>query len=263
MSVIGTAADPRDLVRPDQQAVADQLALRAAALRAGQRRLRGAVLGRRRLAGAVCVAPHPALRLRADADAQHRAGRYPLHRAAGLAWVRPGRWPAAAGRAHGPCRQGRAALDRHRRDAVAAERVHEDRARAGARRVVPQARLLGADGQPAVPDPAGVGGAAAGRADPEGAEPRHRRHHRGGRRIGVPRGRAALVEGGDRRGRQSAARRRSPTTTCTTTSAPASPPSSIPKATRWAPATTSSSRRSRWAPAACGGRGSCRARRAT
>jgi rod shape determining protein RodA len=49
---------------------------------------------------------------------------------------------------------------------------------------------------------------------------------------------------------------------CTTTRRPASIPSSIPKAIRWAPATTSSNRRSRWVPAACGARDSCKARRA-
>ena len=51
--------------------------------------------------------------------------------------------------------------------------------------------------------------------------------------------------------------------TCTTTSAPASPPSSTPRATRSAPATTSSSRRSHSGPAGSGARASCRARRAT
>ena len=43
----------RDLVRPRRQDLADQLALRAAALRAGRRRLRRAVQRRRRCAGAV------------------------------------------------------------------------------------------------------------------------------------------------------------------------------------------------------------------
>ena len=56
--------------------------------------------------------------------------------------------------------------------------------------------------------------------------------------------------------------RSSSTRICTTTSARGSTRSSIPRAIRSAPATTSSSRRSRWARAACGARASCRARRA-
>ena len=73
----------------------------------------------------------------------------------------------------------------------------------------------------------------------------------------------ALVE--DRR-RARGARRGGATRLCASarlSARPDRPPSSTPRATRSAPATTSSSRRSRSAPAACGARGSCRARRAT
>ena len=92
-----------------------------------------------------------------------------------------------------PCRQGRAALDRAGRAAAAAVRADEDRAGAGAGLVVPP-RLVGADRQSAVPDPAADRGAGAGRSDREGAQSRHGGDHRAARRRDVLRRRRALVE---------------------------------------------------------------------
>ena len=95
---------------------------------------------------------------------------------------------------------------------------------AGAGLLVPP-RLLGADGQSAVPDPAGDRGADPGRADPEGAEPRHRGDHRG---AGRPRSSSPPACGGGSscwsrcRSRWS---RASPTRICTTTSGRGSTPS--------------------------------------
>ena len=60
---------------------------------------------------------------------------------------------AGAGDALRPCRQGRAALDRPGRPADPAVGADEDRAGAGAGVVVPP-RVVGADRQSAVPDPA-------------------------------------------------------------------------------------------------------------
>ena len=154
----------------------------------------------------------------------------------------------------GPCRQGRAALDRAGRLAAAAVGADEDRAGAGAGVVVPP-RVVGAYRQSAVPDPAGAGGAGAGRADREGAEPRHRGDHRAAGGGDVLRRRRAVVEvpaGGAAGAVRGAS---SPTAICTTISARGSTPSCIPRAIRSAPATTSSSRRSRSARAACGGKG--------
>ena len=174
--------------------MAGELAVRAAALRAGRRRLCGALHRRRRLARALRDQAHPPLRVRPGDHADHRADRHQADCPAVMAglWRRCGAAGACA--AHGPCRQRGAALDRSRRHAVAAQRVDEDRPGAGAGPLVPQG-LLGAGGQSAVPGGADRLGAGAGGADPEGAQSGHRRHLRGDLRCGVPRRRGALVEG--------------------------------------------------------------------
>ena len=64
---------------------------------------------------------------------------------------------------------------------------------AGAGRLVPP-RQLGAHWQPAVPDPADHRGADPGRADPEGAQSRHRDDHAAGRRLGLLRRGGTVVE---------------------------------------------------------------------
>ena len=131
---------------------------------------------------------------------------------------------AGAGGADGPCRQGRAALDRVRRHPAAAERDDEDRAGAGAGGLV-SPRVVGADGQSAVPDPADHRGAAAGRADPEGAQSGHRGDHRAGRCARCS-SRPACAGGSSCWWRcRSRSRRASPTTICTTTRRRASTPS--------------------------------------
>ncbi len=79
--------------------------------------------------------------------------------------------------------------------------------------------------------------------------------------VDVLRRRGALVEVRAGRAADAVRSRASSTRICTTTSARGSTRSCIRRAIRSAPATTSSSRRSRWVRAACGARGSCRARR--
>ena len=130
----GPPAVARAVVRPDGQGAPGQLAVCAAAVLPGRRRLRRAVQRRRRRAGTLRDAPRHALRGRRGHHAGDRPGRYPVHRQARLAGLARRRRPAGPGAAHGPCRQGRAALARTRRPAAAAVGADEAGAGAGAGR---------------------------------------------------------------------------------------------------------------------------------
>ena len=135
-----------------------------------------------------------ALRRRPGADDRHRAGRYPR---SSRGWPGPSMLSALAllvvVARYGHVGKGAQRWIEFGGLQLQPSRVDEDRAGAGAGVVVPP-RVVGADRQSAVPDPAADRGAAAGRADPEGAQPRHRGDHRGAGRGAVLRRRRALVE---------------------------------------------------------------------
>ncbi len=160
-------ADARELqFRPAGHAaaaqdLADQLEPGRPAPGLGERRLRDAVFGRRRLARAVGDPPDRARRHGPGPHARGRAGRYPLLDALGLCRLLRRALDAGRGRDPGLDRHGRATLARPRRHPDPTVGDHEDHPGAGAGALVPR-RLDRGRRPPHLPGGAGAAGRRAG-----------------------------------------------------------------------------------------------------
>ena len=118
-----------------------------------RRRIRRAIQCGRWRGRTLCVAPRASVCHRPGVDDRHRTGRYPLHRAAVVAGLLRRSGTAGAGDGYGHVGKGAQRWIELGGHADSAVGIDEDRAGAGAGVVVPS-RVVGADGQSAVSDPA-------------------------------------------------------------------------------------------------------------